>query len=614
MTTLGQTLEDLKHDFTTLLVTKEDRFWVAKMGLADDKNAAQDQLGEAEIALNGYLQDPERLTRLKALAGTGTPDEERVLAGWLAVFGANTIDSAEGRKLSAELVALEQELQKKRGAMPLGFTDPDSGAHVAASSNKLALMLRNDGDPRRRKAAYEGLRSIEPYVLNAGFLEIVKLRNRLGRMLGFEDYYDWRVSVVERMPKKRIFAVLHDLATRTKARTQAELATFAKKHGAGALEPWNFLYLRSGELMRELDPYFPFAKSFERWGRSFHALGVRYRNATLTLDLIDRPGKYENGFMHGPSPAYFDRGTWRPARINFTANAVPGQVGSGLKATETFFHEGGHAAHFANVLQDAPCFSHEFAPTSIAYAETQSMFMDALLEDADWRARYAKNARGEPMPMSLIEAAIREQQPFKGWEVRSLMTVPFAERALYELSDAELTPDRVLEIFRTTERDLQGLTAGVRPVLAVPHLLAGESSAYYHAYVMAEMAVAQTRAAFLKRDGHLVDNPKVGEDMARHYWACGNSKTFDETLLALTGATLAADALVEECNATTDEKLAQARAAVARLALLPGRHDAVNLEATIRVMHGHEQVATTEGTTFAAACEAFERWIQSKAT
>ena len=42
-------------------------------------------------------------------------------------------------------------------------------------------------------------------------------------------------------------------------------------------------------------------------------------------------------------------------------------------------HEGGHAAHFANVKQASPLFSQERAPTSVAYAENQSMFLDSLV-------------------------------------------------------------------------------------------------------------------------------------------------------------------------------------------------------------------------------------------
>jgi len=605
-------LEQLKTRYVELHTRKEDLFWVTKMGLADDMPAARKAMADAEIAWNAFLQDPARLASLRELeAGwKGSDDERRILRGWIDMLAAHVIEDPDARKLSAELVELEAELAEKRAGMKLGYVDPKTRELVPASSVRLALMMRTDPDEARRKAAFEGLKSIETFVLDAGFLTIVEKRNRLGRLLGHEDYYAWRVAVVERMTKRALFERLDALAERTAQKSRAELASFAKRHGAGALEPWNFGYLRSGDLAREIDPYFGFADALDRWGRSFHALGVKYRGATLTLDLVDRSGKYENGFMHGPGIAFFDRGTWRPARVSFTANAVVGQVGSGLRAAETLFHEGGHAAHFANILSDAPCFAHEFAPTSIAYAETQSMFMDSLLGDADWRVRYAHDAAGRPMPLELIEEAIRERQPFRGWDVRAMLTIPLAERALYEIPERELGPERVLETFRGIERELQGLSAGIRPVLAVPHLLAAESSAYYHAYILADMAVQQTRRYFLDRDGCLTDNARIGPDLARHYWAPGNAVPFDETLVSLTGKPLSPDALVDACNLATDDAIAEARAAVALAAKRPKPSGAVDLDATIRVVHGRETVATTEEGGFEQAAADFAAFIR----
>lgn len=608
-------LHELKEHYVALHGRKEDLFWITKMGLSDDPARAQRELAEAEIALGRFLQDPARLAGLRALAageataGAASDSERRNLDGWISTFAANTIESPEARKLSEEIVEAEGELQRRRGDMALGYIDPHTGVHVPASSVRLFLMMRTDPDEARRRAAYDGLRSIETFVLAEGFLDIVRKRNRLARMLGHEDYYAWRVHVVERMSKQRLFGMLDDLARRTEAVARRELDTFAARHGAGVLEPWSFLFHRAGQLTRALDPYFGFDTALARWGRSFQALGIRYRGATLTLDLVDRPGKYENGFMHGPGLAFFDDGQWRPARINFSANAVPGQAGGGLRALETLFHEGGHAAHFSNIVAGAPCFSHEFAPTSVAYAETQSMFLDSLLDDADWRTRYARDAEGRPMPMELIERAITEQQPFRGWDMRAMLTIPFAERALYELPDDQLEPERVLTMFRDIEQRLQGLTAGVRPVLSVPHLLSGESSAYYHGYVLAEMAVYQTRAFFLERDGHLVDNPRIGPDLAEHYWASGNAVPFDDTLRRLTGSPLRADALVEACNRSAGDAIARAREAVARLDSIPENHAPVDLDADIRVIHGRELVAATADGGFDEASRRFAAWV-----
>ncbi|RLB53395.1 MAG: peptidase M3 [Deltaproteobacteria bacterium] len=604
-------LGDLKDRYCALHTAKEDLFWESKMGLSDDAADCQRRGADAEKKWNAFLQDPARLEGLRSLEAAAADDEEReITGGWIAMLAAHVVESPEGRRLSEEIVEREADLATTRGAMKLGYRDPGTGEQVRASSNRLALMARTHEDPAVRKAAWEGLRSVEGYVLDNGFLEIVKLRNRLARSLGFEDYYDWRVQVVERMSKKRLFETLDDLAQRTQESTDRALAAFSDKHGDGALDPWNFSYLRSGSITEKLDPYFGFGCALRRWGRSFHALGVRYRGATLTLDLVDRDGKYENGFMHGPEPAFVDNGEWRPARINFTANAVVGQKGAGHRAINTLFHEGGHAAHFSNIAKNAPCFSQEFAPTSVGYAETQSMFMDSLVEDAAWQTRYAVGPGGAPMPFELIEEVIREQQPFKGWDQRAMLTVPFAERALYEIPDDELTPDRVLETFREVESRLQGLSSGTRPVLAVPHLLAGESSAYYHGYVLAEMAVYQTRNHFLERDGYLTDNPRIGPELTEKYWAPGNSQTFDQTIEALTGQPLSADALVDAANALPEDVIDEARRGIARMTDVPTIDGPVELDATIRVMHGRELVATTEGGTFESACEAFESWIR----
>jgi Zn-dependent oligopeptidase len=274
------------------------------------------------------------------------------------------------------------------------------------------------------------------------------------------------------------------------------------------------------------------------------------------------------------------------------------------------FHEGGHAAHFANIDMPAPCFGQEFAPTSVAFSETQSMFCDSLLGDADWQARYARTLDGRAMPVELIEKGLRASQPFAAWSLRSMFTICYVERALYEIPEPELTLERVLATVREIERKLLFLDEGSpRPALSVPHLIAGESSAYYHGYVLAEMAVQQTRAFFLQRDGHLLDNPKIGPALRAHYWQPGNSRSFREFIAALTGKPLSAEALATKVNRSTDEALARAHAALAREREIPPHNGPIELGAQIRVMHGTQPIASTDAGSFAACCERFEDWI-----
>lgn len=612
-------VDDLNTTYERLHTTKEDAFWSAYMGLADDADQAQKELDGREIELSRFLQDPERLDAVRtelaaAEADPATSEEDLVaLRGWVKTFESHVIASSEARELAEEIVEAEGRLARARGTLDLGY-EKAPGERVSATSVELAVRLGSDPNPSVRRSAWEGLRTIERHVLEHGFLDVVRMRNRLGRTLGGEDYYDWKVRRVEGMTKAEVFGLLDELEERTRGRAEEAVRELQASKGKANVTPWNLRYYVSGDVTSEQDPYFPFREALDRWGRSFAALNIEYRGAELVLDLVDRKGKYENGFMHGPVPAWRQRGSWRPARIQFTANAIPGMVGSGRRASETLFHEGGHAAHFANIDMPSPCFSQEFAPTSVAFSETQSMFLDSFLGDADWQARYARNASGESMPFELMEKARRASQPFAAWNLRAMVAICYAERAIYELPEEKLTAEGVLDVLRDVERRLLFLDEGSpRPTLSVPHLLAGESSAYYHGYVLADMAVYQTRDRFLERDGHLVDNPRVGPELRETYWRPGNSKSFDTFVQEMTGRPLSAEALARHANRTVEEAVREARAGFDREPELPRHEGPVALDAKLAVVHGRETVATSSNGDFDACARSFAGWIDGLA-
>jgi hypothetical protein len=157
------------------------------------------------------------------------------------------------------------------------------------------------------------------------------------------------------------------------------------------------------------------------------------------------------------------------------------------------------------------------------------------------------------------------------------------------------------------------LKEGVRPVLSVPHLLSGESSAYYHGYVLAEMAVHQTRHFFQKRDGVLADNPTIGPDLAKTYWAPGNSRTFFDLVQDLTGTPFSGDALVADASRTVEEAMAQAETDMARAKTSPGYTGRVDLDGEIRVCHGDETIADNAGPGgFEAMAQTFSEWLKKR--
>ncbi|SCK26934.1 M3 family metallopeptidase [Vogesella sp. LIG4] len=595
MTTPQAFFDQLNQDYLHVHKTKEDLFWATYMATSDDHAG----FARAEQAFKDFISSPQKLaqTREQLAAARALPaSAERDallhgLGGWLALFEANIIDNDTARQLMAELIDAEAALFARKRELVLHHTN-EQGEQEEATLGMLATNISMNATPDWRRSSYQAFLQLEQWVLDNGFLDIVRLRNRLARALGFADYFDYKVRKNEQMSPAQLFAILDDFEARTRDASQRGLAQLAAQHGADATLPWNIRYHMSGDVIRQMDPYLPFSRALRRWVESFRRLGIRYRGATLQLDLLERKGKYQNGFCHGPVPTFFDRdGNWVAGQINFTAEAKPDQVGSGHRAINTLFHEGGHAAHFANVSQNSPCFSQEFAPTSMAYAETQSMFCDSLLDDADWLKRYARNAAGEAMPDELIRARIESSQPYRAFNERMLAVVGYFERELYQLGDDALTAERVLQLARTTERRILGVDSP-RPLLAIPHLLNQESAAAYHGYLLANMAVYQTRAWFLQRFGYLTDNPAIGPLLAGHYWAPGNSISHDATLRSLTGEGFSARHLADACTLSSEEAWQQARQSMLAANVRDYPQDfPASLDASIRIIDGDELLA-----------------------
>ena len=603
-------LNSLNQRYLSLHRAKEDFFWQTYMGISEDHDGS----AKAETEWIAFLSNPCHITEVKqqlAAAKSLADAEEKTQAliglnGWLATFQAHAIESEEAQKLKAELIQFESDLFERNQHYSMTFVAED-GTEKEGSLPVLSANIRTSADEGVRRSSHQALLDLEQWLLNNGFLALVKLRNQFAKSLGYDNFFDYSVIKTEQMTSAELFAILDDFEARTRDNYQNSLSRLAASKGTDALLGHNFIFSFSGDAMRDLDPYVPFSHSLRRWVESFGRLNIDYSGAELTLDLLDRKGKYQNGFCHGPIPAFYDQGRWVAAKVNFTSNAKPDQVGSGYDGINTLFHEGGHAAHFANVKMNAPCFSQEFAPTSMAYAETQSMFCDSLLGDADWLKQYALDADGNAVPDAVIKAIIDSRQPFRAYGERSLLVVPYFERALYQLSDEELNAETVTALARSMEKKILGLACSPRPLMAIPHLLSNESACSYQGYLLANMAVYQTRAYFTEKFGYLTDNPQIGPLLAKHYWHGGNSVSHNATIKSLTGEGFSAKYLADECNLSAEKAWGIEKKKIAALKTRT-RAEVAPLNAGIRIVDGSRLIASNHSSDN-EMCEQFEQHI-----
>ena len=666
-------IDAFNAEYLTKHKTYEDEFWATKMNLEGNSTEA---LTRSFNALESFMGDAEALEKTRRLleSNEATSEERVVLEQIEKTLKCYIVESDEATALRESAIGKENELQAARNKQELGYTDAN-GTFVSATPTVLRTKIRSSADESVRKSCWETLRSSGPFLCDNGFPAIIAERNRFARALGFEDFYDMKVTQAEGFDKKKCFEMLDGLEEATRPLMLAARERLKAEKGEDATKAWNTAYALSGELTQLIDPYYPFENAPEVWGRSFGAMNIGYKGTTMRLDLCDRAGKYPNGFCHWPTPPFKKRdgtwvpsesnftslatpdevgsgntalttlmhegghaahfanivqgsplfaqerapfkkrdGTWVPSESNFTSLATPDEVGSGNTALTTLMHEGGHAAHFANIVQGSPLFAQERAPFSVALAETQSMFLDALCEDAAWQARYAKDRKGNVIPWDLIERNIREKHPYKVMTLRAMIAVPYFEKALYELPEDQLTKENILRIADEIEEKIQGGFSG-RPLMSVPHILADESSAYYHGYVFAEMAVHQTREHFFNTEGYIVDNPNVGPKLEAEYWRAGSGKPgFLGLVRNLTGAPLSHDAWVKELGVNVDDLIESERAAYDKSIAEAKASADVNLDMRMLFVHGDEVIADSAENNqgFLKACAVFKEWIHEK--
>jgi hypothetical protein len=137
--------------------------------------------------MENLLSDPTILAKAQAfcsaLSGNNTGGEEEESSSELTKVLDCIIKTCqcytmplEAKAIREETASLESQLEMARNGMTLGYVDPNQdGQFVAASSAGLRNKLSTDADERTRRAVYEGLCTIGPFVIDHGLLDIIKL-------------------------------------------------------------------------------------------------------------------------------------------------------------------------------------------------------------------------------------------------------------------------------------------------------------------------------------------------------------------------------------------------------------------------------------------------------
>ncbi len=424
----------------------------------------------------------------------------------------------------------------------------------------------------------------DEYDNNAVIKEILSLRHERVKMLGFDNYAQWRLQ--DRMAKtpENAMTLMEKVWPAALARVSEEVAdmqAIADQEGAGIkIAPWDYRFyaekvrkakyaLDSNEVKQylQLDKLrdamfyvagrlfnFEFSEVPEGSVPVFHEDVSVWEVKDITsgklvglwyLDPFARQGK-----RSGAWATYYRSYTTYDGETNVlssnNSNFVKGAPGEATLISwddaETYFHEFGHALHFLAADVKYPS-SHNGVRD---YTEFQSQLLERwLLTDDVINSYLVHHKTGEPIPAVLV-AKIKSAATFnEGFKTTEYMSSAIMDLLYHTTDPATIEPDT----FEKEQLDKLGMPSEIVMRHRSPHFQHVFSSegyaAAYYGYMWAEVLTSDAAEAFAQSPGGYYDKA-LGDKLVQYLFSVRNAMDPAEAYRQFRGRDAEVEALMRD--------------------------------------------------------------------
>lgn len=524
-------VEELTARFAPLETAANRAWWDAAVsGSAEDYA----RLEAARNEIDALFRDPRTFERLEIARGaTDDPLEARVVE----LLRLQALPRQIDRDLGERMNRLATEIERAFAT----FRPVFRGAERTV--NDLDAVLEEETDEPALREAWEAVMAVGPVVAER-LLELVRLRNRAARDVGFESYHALRLALYEQEPAsiEALFDRLDGMTLGPFDAVKDEIdEALAERLGISPadLAPWHYR-----------NPFFQeapdvFGADLDAVYADADVLGLArgyYERIGLPVEaILARSSLYE---ARGKDPHAFAIDVDREGDVRILLNLRPNERWMG-----TTLHELGHAVYDLGTGRELSWTLRR--PAHTLTTEAIAMLFGRLSRRPAWmRSVGLLDPVGAEALAGPARRELRAQMlVFSRWA--QVMTR--FERELYRDPDQDLNA-----LWWTLKARHQGLAPPARPAGAADwaakiHVVL--APVYYHNYMLGECFASQIHAAMGEDLG--VEDPLVPGGEAAGAWLSerifrpGASLHYDDLARSATGTPVRPDAFADQFLAPT---------------------------------------------------------------
>lgn len=521
---LRSLVAELATQFRSRLIAMNKAYWqLATTGKQEDAEA----FARMEQDFRLFLSDRATFAKLKEAVARPTGDAalDRQLDTLYRSYLENQLDEAEIAEMVRRSSELEQIFTNFRGTV--------DGKPLSDNDIRETLVKSVDNDERRK--AWRASKQIGAEIAPR-LRELVTVRNKAARRLGFANYYEMQLAMSE-IKADDLFHLFDELKRLTDgpyaAMKQKLDREQANRFGIAPAEmrPWHYAdpffqeVPASGDV--DLDPFFAGKKLEDLGIRFYDSIGMEVRDILARSDLYERPGKNQHAFQTDID---------REGDIRTLCNLKPNGYWM-----STLLHELGHAVYDKYVDPELPWLLRQNA--HINSTEAIAMYFGRQTRDADWLHQIAgvSEAQAKASAAALHEELSRSMLILVRW----VLVMTHFESQLYKDPDQDLNAlwwRQVAELQMVKPpAELNGNEWATKIHLVI-------APVYYHNYLIGEVTASHLTSHIARATGttRVVANPGVGQWLKERFFKPGALHTWNDLVVRATGEPLNPKYFVEQ--------------------------------------------------------------------